>query len=76
MVLNKDIGVVFMKLIKAILRHVANQFGFQITRIPKNAGLQTTQAYEPVRPSATYSPWNKDSLFKEVYAGIQFIYIS
>jgi len=29
------------------------------------------QEYEQVRPYATYSPWNKDNLFREVLASIQ-----
>jgi O-methyltransferase len=54
--------------IKAILGHIANKFGFEITQISK---LLTTQAYEKVMPAATYSPWNKDGLFNEAYAAIQ-----
>lgn len=60
-----------MKLIKASVKRIANQFGFEIKRIPRTANSSIAQEYEPVSPSATYSPWNKDSLFQKAHALIQ-----
>jgi len=58
-----------MNLIKTI-KHIAHRFGFEITRIPKTKSPSIAQEYEPVRPNATYSPWNKDKSFQEVLASI------
>ncbi|MFH1778266.1 MAG: TylF/MycF/NovP-related O-methyltransferase [Candidatus Omnitrophota bacterium] len=56
---------------RACIKRVANHFGFEITRIPKAADSSIVIEYEAVNPGATYSPWNKDSLFKEVLDLIQ-----
>ena len=47
----------------------ANRCGFEITRIPKRSSMVLD--YEPVLPFATYSPWNKDSLFQSVLTSIE-----
>ncbi|MBF0547056.1 MAG: class I SAM-dependent methyltransferase [Candidatus Riflebacteria bacterium] len=57
-----------MKLIKAVLRRLVNRLGFGIFRIPKRGVFPE---YEPVLPIATYSPWNKDKLFRTVFDFIQ-----
>ncbi len=56
-----------MRTIKALIKLTAVKLGFEIRRIPKSPNL----SYELVIPDATYSPWNKDSLFQEVYAAIR-----
>jgi len=62
---------------KATIKRVVNRLGFNITRIPR-LRLSVTRIrktgrpeYEPVVPSATYSPWNKDNLFQAVFTSIQ-----
>ena len=59
-----------MHLIKTTIQRLANQFGFEILLIAKT-GSSIAQEYEQVRPGATYSPWNKDKLFRDVFASIQ-----
>lgn len=61
-----------MRAIKTLIKRIANKFGFEMRRIPKstNTELSKDQEYELVTPGATYSPWNKDSLFQEVYTSI------
>jgi O-methyltransferase len=59
-----------MELIKAGIKRIAKRFGFRITRISKMKRPAMAQEYEPVLPSATYSPWNKDNSFQEVHASI------
>jgi O-methyltransferase len=59
-----------MNWIKTAMNRMANRFGFNITRIYKINRSSMAQEYEPVRPSATYSPWKKDNLFQEVLAQI------
>ncbi|MBK7370679.1 MAG: class I SAM-dependent methyltransferase [Saprospiraceae bacterium] len=58
-----------LEFLKSSTIRTANQFGFEISRIPKGSSLDLE--YEPVRPFATYSPWNKDDLFQEVIASVQ-----
>ena len=60
-----------MNSIKATIKRVANRFGYEIIRIPKRKSSSMVQEYEPVYPAATYSPWNKDSSFKAVFALIE-----
>jgi O-methyltransferase len=60
-----------MNPLKATIKHVANRFGFEVTRIPKSKGSLMDKEYEPVRPYATYSPWNKDNLFQAAFALIE-----
>lgn len=57
-----------IKLVKTAARSIANNFGLEIRRIPKNL---TSPEYELVTPLATYGPWNKDALFQAAYASIQ-----
>jgi len=48
---------------------LANRLGFEIFRIPKSSSM--AHEYGPVRPAATYSPWNKDHLFQAMFASIK-----
>lgn len=58
-----------MNPVKAAIKRVANRFGFEITRIPKSSLM--VHGYGAVRPSATYSPWEKDNLFQAMLASIE-----
>jgi O-methyltransferase len=60
-----------MNPIKAIIRRVANRFGYEIARIPKTKSSSLAQEYGMVRPAATYSPWNKDNLFQTMLVSIE-----
>jgi O-methyltransferase len=55
--------------IKSLIKRVINKLGFEIHRMPSPPS--NPEYYEVVRPSATYSPWNKDSAFQEIYTAIQ-----
>ena len=53
-----------------LVRRSVRNLGFDIRRIDKDA-LSDDQEYDLVVPRATYSPWNKDSVFKKLYTEIQ-----
>ena len=57
-----------MNTIKAFVQRKFNKMGFQITQLPK---FENSLKYQTVKPLATYSPWNTDSLFNEMYTAIQ-----
>jgi O-methyltransferase len=52
---------------KAILKRAARGFGVEISRVPR---LFDGSAYQPVRPLASYSPWNTDAAFRSAYASV------
>lgn len=56
-----------IKSIKVAAKAIVHHFGFEMRRIPKTPDSSTTHKYESVTPFATYSPWNKDSLFQASY---------
>jgi O-methyltransferase len=60
-----------IKPIKATVQRLAYHFGFEIHHIPKSRKFPAGVEYAPVTPAATYSPWNKDCLFQQVYALVQ-----
>lgn len=57
--------------IKSAVKGIAHHFGFEIHRIPDSSNSPVVHEYESVTPFATYSPWNKDSLFWTVHALVQ-----
>jgi len=59
-----------MNPMKAIVKSVANGFGFEIHRIPKTKKSPMAQGYEVVCPVATYSPWSEDKPFQAMLASI------
>jgi O-methyltransferase len=59
-----------MTSIQAIIKRLANRFGFEIVRIPETQS-SIPQKYGRVCPAATYSPWNKDNLFQALLASIE-----
>jgi O-methyltransferase len=59
-----------MPLFKETFKRLAALCGFEIFRIPKSVS-KTSLEYEVVRPSANYSPWNKDRQFQAALASIQ-----
>jgi O-methyltransferase len=52
------------------IKQSIRDLGFDLRRIDRSA-LSKDREYDVIRPRATYSPWNKDRLFKEVYATVQ-----
>ena len=58
-------------MLKETVKNITRHLGYKISRISRSPESCESVAYEPVRPIATYSPWNKDALFQEVYAEIQ-----
>ncbi len=60
-----------MNPMKATVKRLANRFGVEITRIPRTSRYSMAQEYGPVRPAATYSPWNNDESFQAMLASIQ-----
>jgi O-methyltransferase len=54
-------------LIKAIAKKVLYRAGYEIHRIENI----TTDVHDVIRPSATYSPWNKDEAFLKTYRTIR-----
>jgi O-methyltransferase len=54
--------------ITSFIKKMCERLGFEIRKVPP---VPDSLAYTWVRPNATYSPWNKDSAFKKIYATIQ-----
>lgn len=60
-----------MNVVRKFLKSTARGLGFEISRIPKPGDQSEPEEYSKVTPSATYSPWNKDRSFNEVYSAVQ-----
>ncbi len=74
-----------VSVLKRVIIRSANRFGFDITRLPQSSPYIPSQIppqispqsssmvmeYEPVKPLATYSPWNKDNQFQSLFASIE-----
>lgn len=64
-----------MKNFKSVIRSVVNKAGYDIVRAPvnepKNVEFCEKYGYGIVRPNATYCPWEKDQIFKDVFETIQ-----
>ena len=60
-----------MTAIKIFVKRIAANLGLEIRRIPKVDWGSKSLKYQIVRPRATYSPWNEDILFNEIYTAIQ-----
>ncbi len=56
------------RFVRRILRRILDSTGYEVSRRTEGRG---NLLYEPVRPLATYSPWNRDALFEETYEAIQ-----
>jgi len=63
----KKINQKIIMKIKSIVKRVINKIGFEIYIYHSTSDKE----YERVIPSATYSPWNKDSSFQEMYRKIK-----
>lgn len=59
-----------MNRMKSVLRAALNWLGLELVRVPRRMTGPRARHYEPVRPFATYSPWNKDRQFQQVLASI------
>lgn len=59
-----------MRKIRKLVKRTARRLGLEIRRIDR-AALSANREYDLIVPRATYSPWNKDNLFKDVYRVIQ-----
>src|SRR5438132_840270 len=55
---------------RKLVKRTARKLGFEIRRIHM-AELSDDREYDVVAPRATYSPWNKDVEFKQIYSAIQ-----
>lgn len=53
--------------IGSFVRQVINKLGFEIFLVRTSSNLE----HERITPLATYSPWNKDNQFQEIYSAIQ-----
>lgn len=60
-----------MKNIEQWIQRLANAFGFEIRRVKRTALEAFFAPYEPVRPHATYSPWNLDAGFRDTYGRVR-----
>jgi len=60
-----------MTAIKKLVKRTARKLGLEIGRAPKFDGKIESEEYGRVAPSATYSPWNKDRSFNQMYRAIQ-----
>ena len=54
--------------LKSAFQNVLKRFGYNLIRVGRDGD---TGAYEPVRPMATYSPWNKDEVFCETFRKVE-----
>jgi O-methyltransferase len=57
--------------LKTGVKRIVNRMGFEMVRIPRMGPAGTAPEYEITRPSATYSPWNRDSAFRAAFAEIE-----
>jgi len=60
-----------MKLIKETVKGIARRLGIHLTRIPRGDRFSQSIEYEVVVPAATYSPWNIDDEFNDIYSLIK-----
>lgn len=59
-----------MTALRKRVKSTIRKLGFEIRRIHMTE-LSADREYDVIAPRATYSPWNRDAAFKEIYAAIQ-----
>jgi O-methyltransferase len=55
--------------VRSTLKYLAGNYGFHVRYMPRL--LNKGPEYEVVQPGATYSPWNIDKGFNQVYSQVQ-----
>ncbi len=53
---------------KKLIQNCVGSLGYEIHRVPR---FSKQPGYEPVRPIATYAPWNADELFAQTYTAVR-----